>query len=95
MPGSHLALVICHRWFKTGEGWAWADSWRDDDLKQVRTLIQNDLASLRCPDHGARYRHRRGVLLVRTTDERLLMIVVRFVIADVRRPLLAVCAFEA
>ena len=69
MPGSHLALVICHRWFKTGEGWAWADSWRDDDLKQARTLIQNDLASLRRPDQGARYRHRRGVLLVRTTND--------------------------
>lgn len=63
------ALIVCHRWFTSGEGWAWDDGWPDTDLNEALGLLKQELPSLRRPEHLARHRLRHGVLVVRSTDD--------------------------
>jgi hypothetical protein len=65
----NYGLVICHRWFVSGEGWAWADGWKETDLQEALGLLKADLGSLRRPGQRAFHQLRRGILVAHSIED--------------------------
>ena len=65
-PG--FAWVICHRWFRAGEDWAWSGGMSPALCQHILQQLQQEIYTLR--EIGQRqYDVRGGVLLVRTSAD--------------------------
>lgn len=65
-----MAMPICHRWFSSGEGWAWSNSIAGPVRKKVLDVLRKDLPALREVSKEPRdYMVAGGTLLVSTVED--------------------------
>lgn len=65
-----MAMLICHRWFSSGEGWAWSNSIAGPVRKKVLDVLRHDLPALREVSKEPRhYMVAGGTLLVSTVED--------------------------
>jgi hypothetical protein len=65
-----MAMLICHRWFSSGEGWAWSDGIAGSVRKKVLDVLRKNLPALREVSKEPRdYTVPGGTVVVRTMED--------------------------